>query len=196
MRYVCRVTRSTAFTVPAPARIHHRSTGKTRPSSTAGVVGAARHQGCHVRVAADHAVEGHDVGRLHLLGEVHEVPIPVDLTIPEPASLRLEPGRRQVRSREVDVDGAGGARSEQLVLDRPDPAPDVEQARPAHPFRDQCVEEALGVARRPVAPVVVELALGVAIVEEGVVVDAAAAGLRHGAIIDEFGIQASSYLQT
>ena len=95
--------------------------------------------------------------------------------------------------REVDIDRCRRPGRKQLVLDRPDPAADVEQRRAADALRHDRVEQPLGMTRRPVAAVVLELPPGVAIVEEGVIVDATAARLRHGAIIDEFAGPAASY---
>src|SRR5438067_3313106 len=107
-----------------------------------------------VRVAADDAIEHDDVGRLDLLGidrDVAELPLgpSFEARFPQEAVRFLVVARR-----ELEVDGAFGAALEQLDLDRPDAASDLEHRRADEPLllkeRDhllrRLVEPALAVA--------------------------------------------------
>lgn len=100
-------------------------------------------------------------------------------SLAEPAPLSLQARRGKVRVGGIHVHGACGAGSQQVDLDCPDPAADVEQRRILDAFRLEGSDQVPGVAVRASAPVRRELAARHPFVEEGVVVGPATAG-GHG----------------
>ena len=88
----------------------------------------------HVRIHVHHAVECHDVGRRDRLRELHEVAVSVRDSATEAAALALLTSRLEVGRGCVDAHRLGRASVEQLMLDRADPAADVEQRRALNAF--------------------------------------------------------------
>jgi hypothetical protein len=161
--------------VPDPPRIP----GIDHAVAAPGTGRRQRHERSHVRVAADDLVENHRVGGLQVRRDRHEVADPVlDLLVPAAAS-DLAPGRGHVRRRDVHVDRRGGARVEQLEMNRPDAGPDVEH-RPAldAAFRNR-VDQPLRLRLGAGSAKVLEVAPGIALAE--LVGRAAATGVATGA---------------
>ena len=86
----------------------------------------------HVVVAADHAIERHDVGRRKGVRERDKIAVDEARPGRVSAALRLLPRHRYVSRRRVDVNRALYSAVEQLVLDDSDAAADIEQQRAAN----------------------------------------------------------------
>lgn len=126
------------------------------------------HERGHARIAAEDPIERDHVGRLDLRCEADEVALPVAQPSGMAAPLGLFPRRGHEGGRAVDVDGAGEARREQLVMDGADAAADVDQRpRVAQLGFDQ-LEQQTGRAVRALAPVRGQLAMGGPLVEVAV----------------------------
>ena len=112
-----------------------------------------------IAIAADHAIEGDQVGRLDLRGERDEVPVPERHPIGEAAPLGLRAGRVEVRPRGVDVGRRRGAPLQEQLVDRADPAADVEDRPSLDAAPRERVGKRPGGAPRTLAPVLAQLAL-------------------------------------
>ena len=124
------------------------------------------HERLHVRVAADHAIEGHDVGGVDLRCLRHEVAIDERKSFERAASTRFSPCRLDRGRRGVDQDGPRGACPEQLVIDDADPTADVEHARRADAAVAEHRDEHRGRVVGTVPSIALEILFGALLIED------------------------------
>ena len=101
-------------------------------------------KGRHVRIAADDPVERDDIDRLDLVRERQEVAgkitDPVGVALP----LGFLASDLDVGSRRIDVDGAGGPRSQELVVHGPRATADLEDRAPGDAAGGEDLDERPG----------------------------------------------------
>ncbi len=112
---------------PIASRTIHRSRGMTSPYADPRPLGRQPDERRDVRVAAHDPVEGHDVRRVDGGRAAHEIALDELDPVEQPGAARLFAGDLEVGRRAVDEHGMTGAGAEQLLIDDPDPATDVEQ---------------------------------------------------------------------
>ena len=104
----------------------------------------------HDGVAADDPDEGHDVGTRHVGRERHEIALTLDDPIGQSTALGLASGDRDERRGRIDRHGRRCAGGQELELDGPNAAADVEQGRGLDVLCPDGLDEE---SRRPVRPV-------------------------------------------
>lgn len=138
--------------------------------------GRGREERVRVRIAADDAMENHDVGRLDRLGiDGHVVQAALD-PILEPGLAREQESGIVVCRRQLEIDRAGGARLQQLELQSADTASDLQHRRPVDPARYELVAQGAGGAVEALATVAARVAPGDPVGEELLAASSAACG--------------------
>ena len=119
----------------------------------------------HVVVAADDAIQGHDVDGIQGGCQLDDVALKVTDPVGVPPDEGLVAGRLQVGRGRVDVDAVGGAGGEKAVLDGAYAPADVEEGRVGHPGSAKSSHESSGGSRGAPAAVASELTSRQAAVE-------------------------------
>ena len=119
-----------------------------------------------VGVAADDAVEGHDVRRFDGGGKLHEIAFDELDPVVQLESPSFLPGDVQGRGRPIDEDGMADPALEQLVVDDADPTADVEDGRARGTVRLQELEKHPRGPIRSIPAIPVAVVLSVAPIED------------------------------
>ena len=133
---------------------------KDEPDESPRMLSGTPHQHGHVEVAAHDLVQRHDVGRLDLRRERHEVTDPRMQSLRDAAPRGLLALDGDVRLGRIDHLGALGPGVQQLECNRADPAADIEQRGALDALGDDGLDQRLRRRVRTVPSVALEVTLG------------------------------------
>jgi hypothetical protein len=119
----------------SPSELHHPGIDGVYQAKNAPCFGCGGlEQRLGIVVAADDPVQGHDVRRRHLGGQVHEIPVKMPDSPRQAQPLRFPLRGLQVPGGGVDVDSLARPSRQEPVMDRSEAASDIQDGEPAHPF--------------------------------------------------------------
>ena len=118
-----------------------------------------------VVVAADDPVQGHDVRRRQLPGEIHEVPVQVLDPPGQAPAFRFLLRGLQIPGGGVHVDRLGRPCRQEPVMHRTEAAADVQDRAPGYPFGGDALDEQAGGLPGTAPAIAAELRRGPLLVE-------------------------------
>src|SRR5690348_5790778 len=165
---------SKGISTDAPNKILYRDEQLAEPSLTrkhraiqaARMRGGGSNEPFHVRVAADHTVERHDIGLRHTWGQHHEVSLEKRDTIRMAVPCCLFLRGPNICGGRIDVNRSGGTGGEQLPIHHADTGTDIEYRQPAHAISLERIDQEPGGLVGAPAPIPSKVASRASIAED------------------------------